>query len=212
MDIAHLRQEYTQMGLTRENLNPEPISQFQQWFEEATLAEVAEPNAMTLATASEAGCPSVRTVLLKKVDQQGFVFFSNYSSRKAQQIDHNPRAAIHFLWKELERQIKIEGQASKISRAESLSYFRSRPRGSQIGAWCSPQSQTIDSREVLDRQFAAISQRFEAQEIPLPEFWGGYRIVPHRFEFWQGRPNRLHDCFVYLPSGNQTWAIERLAP
>ena len=212
MDITHLRQEYTRMGLSRQNLNADPIQQFKQWFQEASLADVPEPNAMTLATVSEAGYPSVRTVLLKQVDQQGLVFFSNYGSRKAQQIDKNPNVALHFLWKEVERQVKIEGRASQISPAESLLYFRSRPRGSQIGAWCSAQSQTIDSREVLEQEFVAISQRFEDQEIPLPDFWGGYRIVPHRFEFWQGRPNRLHDCFVYLYQANQSWSIERLAP
>ena len=212
MDIANLRQEYTRMGLSREDLTPDPIQQFQQWFQDATLAEVSEPNAMTLTTVSQTGCPSVRTVLLKQVNQQGFVFFSNYGSRKAQQIETNPNVAIHFLWKEIERQIKIEGKASKISTDESLTYFRSRPRGSQIGAWCSVQSEVIDSREVLEEQFKAISQRFEADEIPLPEFWGGYRIIPDRFEFWQGRPNRLHDCFVYLPLDNHSWKIERLAP
>ena len=212
MNIADLRREYSQRRLSRQDLNTDPFEQFRQWFQEASEAEIPEPNAMSLATVSESGSPSLRTVLLKIFDHRGFVFFSNYGSRKAQQIAKNPNIAIHFLWVELERQIKIEGKASKISTAESLAYFRSRPRGSQIGAWCSEQSRIIDSREVIEKEFESLNQRFQTGEIPLPDFWGGYRMVPHRFEFWQGRPNRLHDCFLYSQQADRSWEIQRLAP
>lgn len=212
MDIADLRQEYTQMGLSREEIAPDPLQQFELWFQQACSANLPDPNAMNLATASASGAPSLRTVLLKYFDSDGFVFFTNYESRKAAQIAENPEVALLFLWIALERQIIIEGTAAKISAAESLKYFAIRPRGNQIGAWCSQQSTVISSRKLLEMQFEEMKQRFQQGEVPLPSFWGGYRVVPHRFEFWQGRPNRLHDRFLYELQSDGTWAIRRLAP
>lgn len=212
MDLTTLREEYTRNGLTKDELETNPFQQFQKWFQQATEAELPEPNAMSLATASATGEPSIRTVLLKYFDQQGFVFFTNYESRKAQQIEENPQVALLFLWLPLERQVKIQGTATKISTAESFSYFTSRPRGSQLGAWCSAQSSVISSRKLLEMKFEELKHKFKHGEIPLPSFWGGYRIVPKRFEFWQGRRNRLHDRFAYTLKGETLWEIERLAP
>ena len=212
MDIADLRQEYTQMGLSYEDLDPDPFQQFEHWFQQACSANLPDPNAMSLATASSSGAPSLRTVLLKYFDREGLVFFTNYESRKAAQITENPQVALLFLWISLERQVIIEGTAAKISLAESLKYFATRPRGNQIGAWCSHQSSVISSRKLLEMKFEEIKQRFQHGEVPIPDFWGGYRVVPHRFEFWQGRTNRLHDRFLYRRQADCSWEIQRLAP
>ncbi len=212
MDLTALREEYTRNGLMRDDLKTDPYKQFEQWFQQATEAELPEPNAMSLATASAQGEPSIRTVLLKYFDEQGFVFFTNYESRKAQQIEENPHVALLFLWLPLERQVKIQGTAEKISTGESFNYFTSRPRGSQLGAWCSAQSSVISSRKLLEMKFEELKYKFQQGEIPLPSFWGGYRVKPKRFEFWQGRPNRLHDRFSYKLTDETTWQIHRLAP
>ncbi|MEA5536599.1 pyridoxamine 5'-phosphate oxidase [Crocosphaera sp. XPORK-15E] len=212
MDLSALREEYTRNGLTRNDLAQDPFKQFEKWFQQACQAELPEPNAMSLATVSAQGEPSIRTVLLKYFDEKGFVFFTNYESNKAQQIAENPQVALLFLWLPLERQVKIQGTAAKISTAESLSYFTTRPRGSQLGAWCSAQSSIITSRQLLEMKFEEIKNKFQQGEIPLPSFWGGYRITPRRFEFWQGRPNRLHDRFSYISRDDGTWEIHRLAP
>jgi pyridoxamine 5'-phosphate oxidase len=211
MDIENLRQEYTRSGLRRKDLKPDPFDQFELWFQEACSANLLEPNAMVLATASAQAEPAVRTVLLKYFDRSGFVFFTNYESRKARQIAENPQVSLLFLWLPLERQLQITGTAAKISTAESLKYFVSRPRGSQIGAWCSQQSSIISSRQLLEMQFEEMKQKFSDREIPLPSFWGGFRVTPYRFEFWQGRSNRLHDRFVYSRQEPDLWEIQRLS-
>ncbi len=212
MDIADLRKEYISGGLRRKELKPDPFEQFEMWFQQACTAELLEPNAMILATASAQSAPSTRTVLLKYFDRQGFVFFTNYESKKARQIDENPQVALLFAWLPLERQVQILGTATKISTAESLKYFTIRPRGSQLGAWCSQQSTIISSRQILEMKFEEIARKFQHGEIPLPSFWGGYRVIPHGFEFWQGRPNRLHDRFFYSRQDNDLWEIQRLSP
>lgn len=212
MDIENLRQQYTRSGLSRKDLKLSPFEQFEVWFKEACDAELLEPNAMVLATASAQAEPSVRTVLLKYFDTSGFIFFTNYESRKAQQIAENPQASLLFLWLPLERQIQVTGKVEKISTAESFKYFTSRPRGSQLGAWCSQQSSVISSRKLLEMQFEKMKEKFIDGEIPLPSFWGGYRVKPHRFEFWQGRVNRLHDRFVYARQDGDNWEIQRLSP
>ena len=212
MDLADLRRNYTKGGLSEENLDPNPFQQFELWFQQAIEAKLIEPNAMTLATATTDAKPFLRTVLLKYFDTQGFVFFTNYSSRKAQQINDNPNVCILFPWIALERQVIIQGKVTKISTAESLKYFISRPRGSQLGAWCSPQSSVISSRKLLEEKLEEVKRKFQDQEIPLPSFWGGYRVIPNTFEFWQGRENRLHDRFFYTLLEDKSWQIERLAP
>lgn len=212
MDIGALRNEYTQAGLSKANLATNPFLQFETWFKQAKQAELVEVNAMQLATASAQGKPSLRTVLLKAFDEQGFVFYTNYHSQKAQQIAENPQVAALFFWKELERQVEITGRVEKVSALESLKYFTSRPRGSQLGAWVSAQSSIINSRKLLEAKLEEMKQKFSNGEIPLPDFWGGFRIIPDTIEFWQGRPNRLHDRFEYRRQGLDTWQIERLAP
>ncbi len=213
MDISDLRKEYTRDGLTREQLNQNPVKQFEKWFQQACNADLPEPSAVCLATASASAAPSQRMVLLKYFDQNGFVFFTNYESNKARQIEENPQVSLLFFWTALERQVRICGKATKISTAESLKYFLTRPRGSQIGAWSSPQSTVISSRQILEMKFDEIKRKFENKEIPLPSAWGGYRVVPDYFEFWQGRPNRLHDRFSYSILEDQSaWEIQRLAP
>jgi pyridoxamine 5'-phosphate oxidase len=201
-----------EQGLSRNELDPNPFRQFQQWFEDAIATGIPEPNGMSLATVDETGQPWLRTVLLKLYDEQGFVFFTNYHSNKARQIAGNPKVALLFPWVALARQVKIHGSASKVPTAESLKYFATRPRGSQIGAWASPQSEVITSRSLLEAKVDEIKRKFAHGEIPLPDFWGGYRVVPDRIELWQGRESRLHDRFAYdrEPEGN--WRIERLAP
>ncbi len=212
MDIHALREDYQKGELRRKDLQDDPFNQFEIWFQQACNAELLEPNAMTLATVSEQGQPFLRTVLLKYFDRQGFVFFTNYESRKATQIEANHRVSILFTWLPLQRQIHITGTAEKVTTAESLSYFTSRPRGSQLGAWTSQQSSIISSRQILLMQLEEVKNKFLDGEIPLPSFWGGYRIVPSSFEFWQGCTNRLHDRFLYTHQENQSWQIQRLAP
>ncbi|RMG76475.1 MAG: pyridoxamine 5'-phosphate oxidase [Bacteroidetes bacterium] len=212
MDLKAMREEFTRAGLSRKDLAASPFVQFEKWFGEANGGGISMPNAMTLATVSATGQPSVRTVLLKFFDERGLVFFTNYESQKAREIAENPKVAVLFFWKELERQVKIAGQAMKVSTAESLKYFLSRPRGSQLGAWVSNQSQVISSRQLLLAKFEEMRRKFENKEVSLPAFWGGYRIVPTSFEFWQGRENRLHDRFLYQPDGAGGWVVNRLAP
>lgn len=213
MDIGALRREYTHSGLSKANLAANPFLQFETWFQQANQANLAEVNAMQIATSTAQGKPSLRTVLLKAFDEQGFVFYTNYHSQKAQQIAENPQVAALFFWKELERQVEITGRVEKVSTLESLKYFTSRPRGSQLGAWVSAQSSIISSRKLLEAKLEEMKLKFSHGEIPLPDFWGGFRIIPDTVEFWQGRPNRLHDRFEYRRSAEQTnWQIERLAP
>jgi pyridoxamine 5'-phosphate oxidase len=211
MDLADFRKEYSARGLRSDAMDPNPIAQFAAWFAEATELKVYEPNAMTLATVDASGRPQQRTVLLKSVDPAGFVFFSNYASRKAQHITLNSAVSLLFPWITLERQVIVQGSVEKISTEESLKYFSSRPRESQIGAWVSHQSEVIPSREFLEQQLAAIREKFNDGPIPLPEFWGGYRVKPETIEFWQGGPARLHDRFYYRQAA-PTWQLERLSP
>ncbi len=212
-DIGNVRREYDHSGpLSRKDLHADPITQFEHWFRDAQQADIKDPSAMSLATANRQMEVSVRTVLLKIFDQQGFVFFTNYESAKAHDISENPNVALLFPWLDLERQVKIIGQASKISSAESLRYFLTRPRGSQLGAWVSAQSSIISSRAMLMSKLEEIKQRFAHGDVSLPEFWGGYRVVPSKIEFWQGQPSRLHDRFQYSRNAQGEWEINRLAP
>ena len=211
MDISNCRKEYTQKGLRLNELDLSPFIQFETWYKQADNAQLSFPNAMSLATAGSNNMPTIRTVLLKTFDEKGFVFFTNYSSDKARQLTENPQAGLLFHWLELERQVKISGRVEKVSAAESLKYFASRPRGSQLGAWCSDQSQVITSRSFLEGQWQKMKQRFADNEIPLPDFWGGYRVIPQSIEFWQGRESRLHDRFEYRLE-EDSWKIQRLAP
>lgn len=211
MDVTHLREEYRREALNRETLRDDPMEQFRFWFQQASETEVREPNAMVLATVDEQGQPLSRTVLLKKMDDRGLVFFTNFESQKARHISHNPKVSACFLWLPLERQVIINGTAEKIPTAESLAYFVTRPLGSRLGAWTSRQSSVIKSRSLLESKLAEMKQKFADGKIPLPSFWGGYRIIPHSWEFWQGRQSRLHDRFLYSKSGD-SWQIERLQP
>jgi pyridoxamine 5'-phosphate oxidase len=212
MDIHALREEYKKGQLRRKDLQDDPFKQFETWFQQACNAELLEPNAMTLSTVSKQGQPFMRTVLLKYFDANGLVFFTNYESRKAQQIAINPKVSLLFTWLPLQRQVHITGTAQKVTTAESFQYFTSRPRGSQLGAWTSQQSSVISSRQLLLMQFEQIKNKFLDGEIPLPDFWGGYRVVADSFEFWQGCTNRLHDRFLYTQQDDQSWDIQRLAP
>lgn len=208
--LETLRENYTQGELLESEVSQDPLMLFQQWFDEAEQAEIREVNSMALATVSSTGSPSVRMVLLKGVDT-GFLFYTNYTSQKGQELDQNPQAALCFHWKELERQVRITGTVIRVSREESSEYFQSRPRGSQLGAWASPQSQSVPDRTVLEKKFAEVEQSYTDQEIPLPDHWGGYRLLPQTIEFWQGRPNRLHDRLQYQHS-EKGWVLRRLAP
>ena len=199
-------------GLTRKNVDPNPFKQFEQWFQAATEAEPVLPEAVSLATATREGRLSSRMVLLKDFDETGFVFYSNYESRKGLELAENPNAALVFYWRQLERQICITGTVSKVSREESEAYFRTRPRGSQIGALTSSQSQVVASREVLENRFQQLMAEYEGREIPLPSYWGGYRLSPSTIEFWQGRSDRLHDRFLYQRQSGGPWQLERLSP
>lgn len=216
MKIADLRTDYRRETLDETDVAPDPIRQFEHWFDEAIKAQLPEPNAMTLATVADDGRPAARIVLLKGFDRNGFVFFTNYESRKGRELSAHPAAALLFHWVELERQVRIEGIASRIEALESDAYFVSRPRASRLGAWASPQSEPIPDRAALESRFAAIMERYRdaGEAIPRPPQWGGYRLVPDMLEFWQGRRSRLHDRIRYRRgSGHSgTWILDRLAP
>lgn len=211
-NVADMRRDYATHDLRRVDLEADPVAQFRKWFREAVDAALLEPNAMTLATADAAGRVAARTVLLKAFDERGFVFYTNYSSRKARQMEENAHAALLFPWLALERQVSINGPVEKVSRAESLAYFVSRPFGNRVGAWVSQQSAVIPSRKFLEIKFEEMKRKFASGEVPLPEAWGGYRVVPETVEFWQGSASRLHDRFLYTRQPDGGWAIERLAP
>lgn len=210
--IADLRIEYSSQTLLEDSVAAGPIAQFQTWWDQVIATEISEPNAMTLATASADGFPSARIVLLKGFDEEGFVFYTNYNSYKANQLDENPKACLVFFWKELERQVRISGIVTRVTEEESDIYFHSRPVGSRIGAWASPQSQSIENREWLEQVFEKKKEEFRQGEIPRPPHWGGYRLKPVIVEFWQGRFSRLHDRIQYTLDENGAWKIERLAP
>lgn len=212
LDIAALRHDYVAHGLRRAELNRDPIKQFSVWFGEAAAANIRDVNAMSLATVSPDGAPSSRIVLLKGMSERGFVFFTNYASDKGRELEANPRAALNYYWAQLERQIRIAGAVEKTTSAESEEYFRSRPLGSQLGAWASRQSEAIVDRATLEANLAEVTQRFAGGAVPLPPHWGGYRVVPGTIEFWQGRTNRLHDRFRYTRQSEGLWSIERLSP
>ena len=208
-DLSSLRKEFLQSGINKEDLKSSPVEQFSLWFSQAMESDIVEPTAMSLATSDDS--IGIRTVLLKYFDEKGFVFYTNYESKKSKQMQKNPQAAILFPWLALERQVKIIGKVEKISKLESLKYFSSRPKGSQIGAWASEQSSRISSRSILIEQFESMKKKFSNGEIPLPKFWGGYRVIPQSIEFWQGRANRLHDRFIYEREEGE-WTISRLSP
>jgi pyridoxamine 5'-phosphate oxidase len=211
-ELQRLRDEYRLTGLTESEVDSDPVRQFEQWLETAIAARLSEANAMTLATATPDGLPSARTVLLKAFDERGFVFYTNYESQKGQELAANPRAALLFYWAALERQVRIAGAVTRVAREESLRYFHSRPAGSQLGALASPQSRPVPDRAALEARLHTLEQRYPAGDIPLPDYWGGYRVTPAMFEFWQGRPNRLHDRLRYTRTPAGAWAITRLAP
>lgn len=211
-DYSSYRREYTLGGLNRKDLSDSPFEQFETWFDQASRANIPDPNAMSVATVSADGKPTQRTVLLKIFDEKGFVFFTNFNSLKSRQIGENPNVSLLFPWTELERQIEINGRAERISTAESLKYFISRPRGSQLGAWASNQSSHINTRGMLENQLRKMKEKFAHGDIPLPDFWGGYRVVPETIEFWQGGENRLHDRFEYSRGDKNNWEINRLEP
>jgi pyridoxamine 5'-phosphate oxidase len=210
--LADLRKEYTHAGLDRANADDDPFVQFRRWFDEAVAAGIYEPNAMTLATATSNGRPSARVVLLKGLEDGGFTFYTNYGSRKGQELTTNPYAALTFFWVDLERQVRIEGHVEQVASATSDAYFASRPLGSQLGAWASEQSQVIGDRAALDRRMAELSAMYGDGPVPRPPHWGGFQVVPHTVEFWQGRPSRLHDRLRYSRTDDGRWIVERLAP
>lgn len=211
-NIASIRKDYQLQSLLETDVADNPFIQFDTWWDDAVQSELDEINAMTLATASATGIPSARIVLLKSVSEAGFVFFTNYNSQKGKELEENPRACLVFFWKELERQIRITGMVEKISTGESDEYFNSRPEGSRIGAWASPQSSLIESREIIEANIAKYKQQFTEGKITRPPHWGGYIVIPAVIEFWQGRPNRLHDRIQYSKMADGGWKIERLAP
>jgi pyridoxamine 5'-phosphate oxidase len=213
VDISQFRREYLRDGLSRSDLAREPVLQFSQWFEQAQKTDVEDPTAMIVATVGSDGMPSQRTVLLKYYDDRGFVFFTNFESRKAKEIKENSKVSLLFVWLALERQVMVNGVASKISAVESAKYFMTRPKESQMAAWVSSQSHPLTSRQILLQKFQEMKTKIGEGKVPLPSFWGGYRVEPVEIEFWQGRKNRLHDRFLYTRSnGSDSWAMERLAP
>jgi pyridoxamine 5'-phosphate oxidase len=209
--VAGLRHEYTRAGLEESDADPDPVEQFRRWFGEALAANLHEPNAMTLATATPDGRPSARVVLLRGFDERGFVFYTSYEGRKSGELEANPRAAITFYWGELERQVRVEGRVSRVPNEESDAYFEGRPRGSQLGAWASEQSRPVRDRRVLEERLRGLEAEYEGRRVPRPPFWGGYRVAPETIEFWQGRENRLHDRLRYRRSDGG-WEVERLQP
>ncbi|BCL37830.1 pyridoxine/pyridoxamine 5'-phosphate oxidase [Nostoc sp. MS1] len=209
--IADLRRDYTLEGLSETEVEPNPFIQFKKWFEQALAAQLPEPNAMTIATTTPDGKPSARMVLLKDFDERGFVFFTNYNSRKGQELAENPQAALVFWWAELERQVRILGRVEKVSESESDYYFESRPAKSRLGAWASNQSEIIASREILEQRMQELQDKYQNQEIPRPQHWGGLRVIPTEIEFWQGRSSRLHDRLLYTHVDG-SWEIQRLSP
>lgn len=211
-EIASIRKDYTLHSLNEEDVSENPIDQFRKWWQDAEQSQILEMNAMTLASVSPDGMVDARTVLVKGFDEQGFVFFTNYNSSKSKQLDGNPLCCLLFYWKELERQVRINGVAERISNVESIAYFNSRPDGSKIGAWASPQSMVVAGASWLKETFDFYAERFKHGEIPKPPHWGGYRVKPNRIEFWQGRPSRMHDRILYTPKDKGKWKIERLAP
>jgi pyridoxamine 5'-phosphate oxidase len=210
--IAAIRKIYQLQSLLEKEVDADPLKQFETWWQQAIESKIEEPNAMTLATCTASGKPSARIVLLKGITENGFIFFTNYTSRKGKEIEENPFVSLLFFWKEMERQVRIEGSIKKVSAAESDDYFCSRPRASRIGAWCSPQSTVIENREFLQNNVEKYNTQFGSENIPRPDFWGGYLVEPNRIEFWQGRPGRLHDRLQYSLTENKLWNIERLAP
>jgi len=212
MNVSSLRRSATGFALDREDLAADPVLQFEDWFRYACETVSTDPNAVSISTVDSENRPSSRTVLLKYFDENGFVFFTNYESKKSEHIEANPNVSLLFFWSDAARQVKIRGKAERISTKETLKYFIGRPRGSQIGAWVSAQSSVITSRSLLENKFQEMKEKFSNKEIPLPSFWGGYRVVPEEVEFWQGRRNRLHDRFQYTRQEDGTWAIARLAP
>jgi pyridoxamine 5'-phosphate oxidase len=210
--ISDLRVSYEADGLRESDVHPNPFKQFEKWFEEAMAAHPDEPNAMALATATKDGVPSARMILLKGFDERGFVFFTNYDSQKGRELEQNPQAALVFYWPELAKQVRVTGEVSQVMKEESEAYFQSRPIGSQLGALASHQSQVIPNREVLERRLEELTAEYQNRPIPLPPHWGGYRLSPRAIEFWQGRPNRLHDRLRYTRQANGRWLIERLSP
>jgi len=212
MSLADLREDYGRRALAEADCDSNPIVQFERWFQEAQVADVKEVNAMTLATATAQGRPSARVVLLKEVSDLGFVFYTNYTSRKAEEIKTNPFAALTFYWSEQRRQVRVEGRVEMVGRDESERYFRGRPRGHRLGTWVSQQSKVLLSRAELEQRLQQLEAHYQDGEVPVPEFWGGLRVVPELIEFWQGRLNRLHDRIQYRRKDEQTWTIERLWP
>jgi pyridoxamine 5'-phosphate oxidase len=213
LDISHFRREYIRGGLSREDLEADPVTQFSLWLEQAQKTTISDPTAMVLATVDSGGQPSQRTVLLKYYDEKGFVFFTNFGSRKAAEIKENDRVSLLFVWLDLERQVMINGRARRISTAESAKYFMTRPKESQLAAWVSSQSHKLSSRQILLQKFQEMRIKIGEGKVPLPSFWGGYRVEPLEVEFWQGRKSRLHDRFLYtLASDRNSWSVERLAP
>jgi len=213
LSLADLRDDYGREAQAGQNCETNPIVQFERWFQDVQALGLKEPNAMTLATATPGGRPSARVVLLKEVSDLGFVFYTNYTSRKAQELETNPFAAIAFYWPELGRQVRVEGEVRRVAREQSAAYYRSRPKGSRLGTWASRQSEVLPNREVLEAKWLELQQKYSGtDDVPVPEFWGGYCVVPETIEFWEGRPNRLHDRLRYRRNGESGWAIERLSP
>lgn len=212
ISVAHLRKEYSRAELNESDLDADPLEQFRDWFSQAIATHVPEPTAMTLASATRKAKPSARIVLMKEFSYRGFLFFTNYESRKGKELLENPSAALLFHWVELERQVRIEGIVTKVSRKESAEYFRTRPSGSQLGAWTSMQSEVIANRRALETTLASVEEQFHGKRITMPGYWGGFLLKPSSIEFWQGRPNRLHDRLLYTRIRGNTWKIERLSP